>query len=719
MEQPFTAASHHDVLVLIVQIAVLLFTARMLGELAQRLGQPSVVGEILAGIVLGPSCLSGLFPFVEEWIVPQSQVQGYLLEVIGLLGVIFLLLITGLETDLILIRQQARSALGVAAGGLILPLVMGFALGQFIPEDLLGKPDQRFVFSLYLAIAMAISAIPVIAKVLMDLNLTRRDIGQTIIAAAMLDDTTGWILLSIVIGLASGEAINAGHVAESVLSVVGLMAVSFTIGQWIVQRLMVYVENRISSRDKILSLVVLMTLMWSAISQALHLEALLGAFLMGIIFSQMPRLDAEVIHKIESMALGIFAPVFFAIAGLKVNLLNLLKPDLILAGTAVIVVAIFCKVIGVYSGARWIGKSDHWTALFYGAGLNARGSMGIIVATIGLNLGLIHQDMFSLIVLMAVITSVLAPAMLGYTLSRVRIDAQEQDRLRRETLNKDNIIANVHRVLLPVRARPDMADRPTWVIEARILERLTANSNLALTLMTVTAENNEGKHQEFLNHVGELFALKDLTKKVALSEQPADAILDEVKKGYDLLILGASERRPDAANLFTPVIDTLVRLSPCPTIIVHGPQITTDWNPRRVLVATTGSVAGRRAAQLGFRLVDGVDGEVIILKVVERSLQTPVLYQNIHLEERELGIAHEIVDELEEMGRLFKVHTIGQVKIGVEPETTILQAASEEQADLIILGTNVRPGSERLYLGPRVERILLQTRCPVVIFNTA
>src|SRR5690606_3224967 len=113
-------------------------------------------------IVLGPSCLSAIFPFVEEWIIPQTPTQGYLLEAVGLLGVMFLLLITGLETDLVLIRRQARSAIGVAMGGLLLPLFMGFLLGQFIPENLLVKPDDRLVFSLYLAIAMSISALPVI-----------------------------------------------------------------------------------------------------------------------------------------------------------------------------------------------------------------------------------------------------------------------------------------------------------------------------------------------------------------------------------------------------------------------------------------------------------------------------------------------------------------------------------------------------------------------------
>ena len=147
----FTAAPHHDVLTLVIQVSILLFTARALGELAQRLGQPAVIGEILAGIVLGPSLLSSFFPFIGEWLVPQTKVQGYLLEVVSMIGVMFLLLITGLETDLALIRRHARTALGAAGGGLIIPFATGFLLGLYLPDFLLADPEQRLVFALFIA----------------------------------------------------------------------------------------------------------------------------------------------------------------------------------------------------------------------------------------------------------------------------------------------------------------------------------------------------------------------------------------------------------------------------------------------------------------------------------------------------------------------------------------------------------------------------------------
>src|SRR5512139_310808 len=480
--QPFTAAPHDDVLMLIVQLAVLLVTARGLAEVAQRVGQPSVVGEILAGILLGPSALSNPALSFGKWLMPQSAVQGYLLEVISLLGAMFLLLITGLETDLPLIRRHARSALSAAAGGIVVPFTTGFVLGQWLPDDLLANPDQRVVFALFLATALSISAIPVIAKVLMDLNLMRRDVGQTIIAAPMTDDTVGWILLSIVGGLATGEALSAVAIAGAVGRVAAFMAVSFTLGRWLVKRALDVVQDEIVSPYRMLTLVMVCTFAWGAVAQASGLEAVLGAFVMGILFGQMPRLPEAVHDQLKGAALGIFAPVFFGVAGLKVNIGRLLHPRLLALTALIVLIATLGKVVGTYAGARFIGRRDHWTALSFGAGLNARGAMEIIVATIGLQLHVLTQDTFSMIVVMAMATSLMAPAALRWVLERVEPEEQELKRLRQEELTRGSLISRVHRVLLPVRLRDDGGDA-VRTIDASLLQRLWPKRDLSLTLL--------------------------------------------------------------------------------------------------------------------------------------------------------------------------------------------------------------------------------------------
>lgn len=724
MPQPFTAAPHDDVLALLIQLAILLFTARVFGEIAQRLKQPTVVGEILAGIVLGPSLLSGLFPAFGAVMIPQNAAQGYLLETVSLIGVLLLLLVTGLETDLALIRRQARSALGIALGGLLLPLLMGFLLGLVVPDALLVAPEQRTVFALFLATAMAISAIPVIAKVLMDLSLTRRNIGQAIIAAAMIDDTTGWIILSVVIGLAGGGLITLGSVGQSVFSVLAFIGLSFFAGRWVIRRALNFVQNQMQGRDKTLALVLLCMFVWAAIGQALHLEALLGAFVVGLIFSQMPRLPVDVVHRIESFTLGVFAPIFFGVAGLKVDARALLQPDLLFFTLIVIGVATFCKVVGVYVGARAIGGSDHWTAVFYGAGLNARGSMGIIVASIGLSVGVLSQPMFSMIVVMAVLTSLMAPAVMRYALNHIQPDEQELARLRQEAQARDSLIANVHRALVPVRARLGSDEfSGAQMVEARVLERLGAGRRLALTLLTVAgSEADRPAAQTFLGQLASLFNRHELTRKVLVSDTPSDAILDEARRDYDLLVIGATESQPNSEVLFTPIVDTLARLAPCPVLIVHGRGIPADWTPRRILVPTNGSLAARRAAEVAFALAaggsGGVDGEVMVLRVVEESTASYRLDSSGMLVARQLNVAHRSVEALRALGADAGVPTSAEVRVGDEPETMILNLARTDSIDLIVLGTSVSAGSERLYLGPRVERIVNNAPCPVIIVNS-
>jgi Kef-type K+ transport system membrane component KefB/nucleotide-binding universal stress UspA family protein len=709
----FTAASHHDILVLLFQVALLLFAARALGEVSQRLGQPAVVGEILAGIVLGPSLLSGLFPVLGEWLVPQTPVQGYLLETVALLGAMFLLLITGLETDLALIRRHARTAIGVSLGGIITTFSSGFLLGQLLPDFLLADPDRRLVFALFVGTAMAISAIPVIAKVMMDMNLMRRDIGQTIIAAGMSDDTIGWIMLSVVAGLAAGAAVTVGSVLQAIGSVLAFLLISFTLGRWLVKKVLAFVQDGVMSRDRLLTLVVVLTFLFGAITQALNLEAVLGAFVLGILVGNMPRLPQEVQHKLESVALAIFAPVFFAVAGLKVDLWALLEPTLLLITLLVIAIATVGKVTGTYLGARLIGRRNHWTALSFGAGLNARGAMEIIIATIGLRLGILSQEMFSIIVIMAMATSLMAPFALRFVLKRVQPEEQELLRLKQEELAVGSLIANMRRVLVPVRQRTESENRAIQTIEAHVLERMKAH--LSITLLTVVKPGERGQANDFLMRLTKLFPQKDVTKKVVEADSPANIILDEAHKDYDLILLGASDRGSSEEVVFNPIVDYLIRVSPCPTMVVKGRRFEEHWPPKRILIPTNGSIAARHAAEVGFLLARKGE-QVTILNVITRS-------DSGHLDasgrgyERQLSSAHGIVHELVAFGEALGVHTESEIRDGRDPESVILDLASKQNFDLIILGTDLRAGSERLFLGPRVERILENAPCPVIVFN--
>ncbi|MGZ5383760.1 MAG: cation:proton antiporter, partial [Acidimicrobiia bacterium] len=312
MDVPIASSSHADVLQLVIQLAVLLGLARLLGELSRRIGQPAVVGEILAGVILGPSVMGALVPGVAAVWLPASPVQAQLLETVALIGAMLLLVITGFETDLGLIRRRAGAAVGVAAGGLVLPFAAGLALGWWFPTDLLGNPDQRLVFALFLATAMAVSAIPVLASILLEMRLMRRDIGQTMLAAGMVDDLIGWVVLGVVIALADGGG-GLATVGLTVLTVLLFLAVTVLAGPFIVKRTIRFVHGASGTSHRFLTATLVLVFAWASFSQALHLEPVIGAFAMGILLGRVRRLPVSVAESLEGMALGVFAPIFFAV----------------------------------------------------------------------------------------------------------------------------------------------------------------------------------------------------------------------------------------------------------------------------------------------------------------------------------------------------------------------------------------------------------------------
>lgn len=714
--QIITAASHSDVLALLAQVAVLLLTARLFGELANRLGQPSVIGEILAGTFWGPSFMGRFFPILSGLVIPGNAIQGHLLEVISLIGAMLLLLMTGFEIDLNFIRRKGRLATVISLGGIFLPFITGLILGEYLPDFLLADPNQRTVFILFLATAMSISAIPVIAKVLMDMQLLRRNIGQIIIAAGMVDDAVGWTLLSIVISMVNSGGISIESSIDAALKVFLFIGLSVTVGYMLVKYSLNIVQDKLKDNDRILTLVIALTFAWGALSHALHLEAVFGAFAMGIIFSRMQRLPHHVIEKIRSFALGVFAPIFFAVAGLKMNILSLFNPELFIIALIVIFVASFGKIIGVYTAGKF-ARLDHWTALSFGAALNARGGMEIIVATIGLKVGILTPEMFSIIVLMAIVTSLLAPLLLKYCLKHIELDEDELKRLEKERLTLGSQIKNIHRVLLPIRyaGKSSEAVATNQLIKVTILEKIASKNALSVTFLSIVNRDNREDYKKVLDLLSERFKGQEIVKKIIENKDVSNRILDEVQKDYDLLILGSNEKKQDLDNLFSPIIDDLVRLSPKVTAVVHFNGVAENWHPRKILVPSNGSLASRQAAELAYLMAADED-TVYLLNVLEQDRNWDRFIHGQTLE-RQARIATKIIDELVSLSHIYNVNTASLARIGTDPETEILAAATEEDIDLIILGTNVKPASERLFLGPNVEKILRNAKCPVVILN--
>lgn len=718
----FTPASHHDILILIIQVGILLFSARILGEIAQRLKQPAVVGELLAGIILGPSLLSGFFPVINQWVVPQTPVEGYLIELVSMFGAIFLLIITGLETDIPLIKSRKKTAFSIAAGGLIVPFLSGFIMSIYLPDFLVANSQERIVFDLFVATAMAISSIPVVAKVLMDLNLMRRDFGQTVLASGMIDDTTAWVMLSIILGLASGEAITTGTVLFAIGKIVAFMVLSFTVGKWLVRKGLHYVQDHSESKFAILTYVVFIAFVFGAIAQAIKVEAVLGAFVAGIIFGMLPRLPKEVVHMLEAIAIGIFAPIFFAVSGLKVDIVSLLRPDLLLITGIVVFIAIFGKFVGAYLGARFIGLS-HWNSLAFGSALNARGAVEIIIASIGLSMGILSKDMYSIIVVMAMITSLMAPSLLKWTVSKVKMSSEERERLRKEELQANSMVAGIHRILLPIRPRFNgNAQTPSltrYEIESKVLEMFGRNNQISITLMTVASKSQTAESRAYLKTIGGIFENMEVETKVVEADKPIEAILDEAKKDYHLLVLGVAEKNTNGPQLFNPIIDELVRRSPCPTATIFAKEIYDNWVPDRILVPTDGSKASKNAAEFSFHIADSESQEVLILNVIEKKGNWwSYLQFGEDPADRKAEWGKTTVNEYKTLGKAFNIKTRTAVIEDKSIERGIVRTSQLEKTNLIIMGTSIYQEGRSLYFGRKVENILEDSTCPVLVFNS-
>jgi Kef-type K+ transport system membrane component KefB len=694
----FPGISHGDLLKLVFSVAILLAAARLFGELARRLRQPPVVGEILAGVILGPSLLSGILPGFGAWLLPQTELQSQLLDSAALIGILFLMIVVGLETDLSLIRARWRAAAGVGFGGLVVPFAFGFVAALIAPQSLLAGED-RMVFALFLAVALALSAIPVLAKILSDLRLLKREFGQTALAAGMIDDITGWALLGMVISLASAGVLTVGAVAGTI-GAIGLFFVATFLLARPVRWVLGFIIDHSESRDMALTFVVALAFGWGAFSQWLHLEPILGAFAVGVLFGQVRQLPVDVTHKLESITNGVFAPIFLATAGLRLRIDQLLEPRLLIMTLLLFLVAAAGKLGGGYLGARLLAGTPAREALGYGIALNARGVLGIVVATVGLSMGIFGVEVYSMVVVTSLLTSVMAPVGLKLVFGEEEEEAPEDTSLV------------FRRALLPLRLRAS-GGHELRSLEASALAA-TGEPGAQVTLLSVVDQEESAAADSYLKLVAEAFPRELTMKRRVMKGDPVRVILDEAAKGFDLIALGATETGPGEETLFGNVIDEVVRLAPCPSVVftARGDR----WPPRTIMVPTGGSRAAARAAAFAFALA-GPDTTVLLVHIVDPESGSESGIGRSSSPSVRMGIGHEIVTELRHSGEKAGVPVVSEVIMGGAMTTSLVDRAGRG-VDLIVLGTSVRVGTQRLFLGPRVERLIREAPCSVVVLNT-
>lgn len=422
MNPPIMPLAGGQVVILLVQIASLLLLGLGLGRLVARFGLPPIVGELMAGVVLGPSLLGHAAPAVHDWLFPADPAQMHLLDAVAQIGVLLLVGVAGIELDTRIVRRRGTTAVRVSLGGLLIPIGLGILIGYLAPAVLVPDTTERPVFALFLAVAMCVTAIPVIAKTLADMKLIHRDVGQLIMTSGMVDDAVGWFLLSVVSAMAT-VGVRANQVALSLLLLVAFVVAAMVVGRPLVRGALRLASRSTETGPTIVTAVIIV-LAGASITQSLHMEAVFGAFVAGILVGQAIRERRAVLAPLRTIVLTVLAPIFLASAGLRMDLGVLLDRDVAIAAVVVLAAAILGKFTGAYLGAR-SSRLGHWESMAVGAGMNARGVVEIVVAMVGLRLGVLDIATFTIIALVAIVTSMMAPPLLRLAMSRVAHSADE------------------------------------------------------------------------------------------------------------------------------------------------------------------------------------------------------------------------------------------------------------------------------------------------------
>ncbi len=405
-----------DIALLMLALATMLGLARIFGELFTAIRQPAIVGEILAGIILGPTALGALFPDLAATLLPSEGARGVALDTINTIAVVLLLLIAGLEVDLSVLWKQGKAALLVALFGTVIPFAAGFGVAYVAP-DFWGRISgaDPLTFALFFGVALSISALPVIAKILMDLNVFKTDVGMLIMGAAMFNDLFGWLIFSVILGMIHAHGVGTGaasHAGLGLWSTIGLTVAIviflITAVRWVVHRILPWIQARMSWPGGVLAFTLVLAFLGAAATEAIGVHAIFGAFLAGVAVGDSAHLREQTRTILHQFVANVFAPIFLVSIGLRVDFLAHFDPLLALG---LIALGFAGKLIGCWTGAR-LGGLSRDEALAIGFGMNARGAMEIILGLLALEAGIISNELFVALVALALVTSVASgPAM--------------------------------------------------------------------------------------------------------------------------------------------------------------------------------------------------------------------------------------------------------------------------------------------------------------------
>jgi Kef-type K+ transport system membrane component KefB/nucleotide-binding universal stress UspA family protein len=715
-EGPAAAASDSSEAVFIVQIVLLLLVGRLLGEAMQRIGQPAIIGQLIAGIVLGPSIFGALWPDAQHAIFPTKGEQRSMIDAVGQLGILMLLLLTGMETDLRLVKKVGAAATSISIAGIAVPFACGFTLGELLPDSMLPNPDQRLITSLFLGIALSISSVKIVALIVREMNFMRRNVGQIIVASAIIDDSIGWIIIAVTFGLASRGSVDLASLARSVLGTALFLAVSLTIGRRIVFTLIRWTNDTFVSEVPVITTILVIMGGMALTTYAIGVHTVLGAFVAGVLVGESPILTRHIDAQLRGLITALFAPVFFGLAGLGTDLSVFKAPSLVGLMLGVIAIASLGKFAGAFIGGR-LGGLSFRESLALGCGMNARGSTEVIIATIGLSMGALSQSLYTVIVAMAVITTAAMPPTLRWALARLPLGAEEKKRLEREEFEARGFVTNMERLLIAA------DESPNGKLASRLAGLIAGANGMPTTLVPVQAPDGsqaaaikEPVDREHAiraaaqaaktanTHEAESTAAKvDIVKPTA-DASTEETIADEAGKGYDMLVIGV-ERLATKGEFDESVNRIAARFEgPLAIVAARGAHREDPMKGRlNILVPITGTEVSLQATEVGIAIARATKAPITALYV--SAGKSPRMARRLRNAVQPREQAEAILREAVEMADRYGIDMRTAVKTDAAVADAILRHAGASRYTLIVMGVNRRP-SETLYFGDVPAAIL-------------
>ena len=553
---------HHPLSILLIQIIAVLLMVRLFGFLFKHIGQPGVIGEIVAGIVLGPSVLGYFFPDVFQALFPPESLTN--LELLSQVGLVLFMFVIGMELDFSVLKNKINETLVISHAGILVPFFLGIVASYWIYEEYAAAQTAFLPFALFIGISMSITAFPVLARIIQERNMTKTSLGTLAIASAANDDVTAWCLLAVVIAIA-----KAGTFA-SALYAIGLTALYIIIMFMVVRPFLkkvgeVYANQEVINKTFV-ALILLILIISSTLTEIIGIHALFGAFMAGVVMPPSIGFRKVMMEKVEDIALVFFLPLFFAFTGLRTEIGLINSPALWGVCLLLITVAVAGKLGGCAGAARLVGES--WKDSFtIGTLMNTRGLMELVALNIGYEMGVLPPSIFVILVIMALVTTFMTTPLLHLV---ERIFARREERLSAKLK------------LVFCFGRPE-SGRSLLSIFFLLFGKKMKAAQVVAAHFTVGTDLNPLNAEQYAR---DSFSLVDeKASELGLSVENRYRVTDKLvqdmirlarKERPDMFLLGAgSKYRPDTAgsngvlwlSLFRDKIDDVMEQVKCPVAV--------------------------------------------------------------------------------------------------------------------------------------------------------